>query len=122
MSRFYIRYRTNSKYGAKKREVDGIKFDSIKESRRYEELKLLEQTGEISDLQLQVRFELQPSFKIGKKTYRSIDYIADFVYVDDTGKTIVEDVKGFETPEFKLKKKLLLYKYPNINFYVNKEE
>lgn len=104
------------KYKAKKTVFDGITFDSQKEAMRYGELKLLERAGEISDLELQPKYVLQEGFrdKDGKK-HIAITYKADFKYVEK-GKEIVEDAKGFETEVFKIKLKLLLYKYPEINF------
>ena len=80
------------KYKNKKTQVDMYVFDSIAESRRYKELALLERAGEIKDLQLQPRFLLQESFKKNGKTYRKIEYVADFMY-SQNGKNIVEDVK-----------------------------
>ena len=100
-----------NKYHNKKVIVDEIKFDSKKEARRYNQLKLLEKAGIIKNLQRQVKFELQPSFKYNNKTIRAINYIADFVYEQD-GKQIVEDVKSEATKKDKvylIKKKLLLY-------------
>lgn len=94
--------------------IDGIAFDSAKEARRYAQLKLFERAGEIRGLELQKEYELQPSFKKNGKTYRKISYKADFSYFDvRTGKYIVEDVKGFRTPVYKLKKKLFEYVYPD---------
>ena len=104
-----------SKFKNKKIIIDGIKFDSKKEGYYYIYLKELEKSNKISNLQLQVKYELQPKFKYNNKTYRAITYIADFVY-EENGKTIVIDVKGFKTDVYKLKKKLLLYNYPNIIF------
>ena len=104
------RYR---KYKNQKTEIDGIKFDSLKESRRYIELRTLQRTGVISDLALQVKYELQPSFKINNKTIRAITYIADFTYYEN-GKLVVEDVKAskkYTTEVYKLKKKMFMYKY-----------
>lgn len=69
-----------AKYRNKKVQIDMYLFDSIAESRRYKELALLERAGEIKDLQLQPRFLLQESFKKNGKTYRKIEYIADFMY------------------------------------------
>jgi hypothetical protein len=109
------RHRKKSKYNNRKTEVDGIPFDSAKEAARYQELKLLERIEMISDLVLQPRFELQPSFKRDGKTERAIWYVADFKYEAD-GRTIVEDAKGFRNEIFKLKRKLLLFKYPDIVF------
>lgn len=69
-----------NKYRNKKIQVDMYVFDSIAESRRYKELKLLERAGEISELELQPKFLLQEGFKKNGKTYRKVEYIADFMY------------------------------------------
>lgn len=104
-----------TKYKNTKVTIDGIKFDSILESRRYQELKLLEKTGEIKDLKLQPEYELIPSFKKNKKTYRKTIYRADFSYFDNRlGKVIVEDTKGFKTDVYMLKKKLFEYIYKDL--------
>lgn len=96
-----------SKYGnIKTITSDGIKHDSQKEANRWCELKLLERAGKISGLQRQVKFELIPK----QDGERAIYYIADFVYHNaEDGKMVVEDVKGFRTKEYKLKKRMLLY-------------
>ncbi len=110
-----LQQKGNSKYGAKKVIINGIKFDSQKEGNHYLELKLLEKQGLIKDLRIQVRFELQPSYKKNGKTIRAIYYIADFVYYDTfKGQKIVEDTKGYRTEIYKLKKKLFEYKYPDL--------
>ena len=107
-----------SKYKNKKIIYDGITFDSIKEKNRYIELKILEKSGLIKDLELQKVFELQPSFKKNDKTYRKITYKSDFYYFDnEKGKYIVEDVKAsknFKTEVYKLKKKMFEYKYNDL--------
>lgn len=101
-----------SKYKAVKTTVDGITFASKHEAERYCELKLLLKAGAIKDLRFQVPYELQPHFRWNGKTIRAINYVADFVYIDTkTGKEIVEDAKGVRTPEYKLKAKMMLYKY-----------
>lgn len=106
---------TTSKYHSKKVIVDGIEFDSKKEGKRYQELKLLEKVNEIRDLQLQKVFELQPAFKKNGKTYRKTTYKADFYYFSiKDNKYIVEDVKGFKTEVYKLKKKMFEYKYQDL--------
>lgn len=74
-------------------------FASRREERRYDELALLEMAGKIRDLAKQVTFRLEVN---GVLVCR---YIADFVYTED-GKNVVEDCKGFRTPEYKLKAKL----------------
>ena len=99
-----------SKYNAKKTEVDGIVFDSRREADRYCELKLLQRAGKISDLRLQVPFELQPAFAVNGKKVRPIHYIADFVYKEN-GQYIVEDAKGHRTKEYMLKRKMYAYRY-----------
>ena len=81
-----------NKYKNRKVIVDDYIFDSIQESRRYKELKLLLKAGQIQNLELQPHFLLQESFRKNGKTYRKIEYIADFKYIEN-GKTIVEDVK-----------------------------
>lgn len=105
--------RTTSKYGSRETEVDGIRFDSRKEARRYAELRLMEKAGEISMLERQVPFQLIPAQRDagGKVIERAVNYMADFVYITRNGKRIVEDVKGYRTEVYKIKKKLMLHVY-----------
>lgn len=120
-----------SKYHSKKMVVFGITFDSRKEGRRYLELLDLEALGVITDLKRQVTFELVPNqyedvptgevYKQGAKTGQpkikrrvaeyAIKYIADFVYTDERGNMVVEDVKSpaTRTEAYILKRKLMLY-------------
>jgi hypothetical protein len=91
---------TWSKYGNRKIEIDGYVFDSVREGRRYSELKILEASGEISNLELQPEF---PCVVNGKKICK---YRADFRYISN-GDTVVEDSKGFRTTIYKLKKRLV---------------
>lgn len=99
------------KYNNKKTVVDGIAFDSKREAARYEALKEMEKEGAIYDLRLQVPYTILPSMKDADgKTIRGIKYVADFVYRQN-GEEIVEDCKGFRTDVYKMKKKLMLYKY-----------
>lgn len=113
-----------SKYKAKKIEVDGVLFDSKKEAKRYIELTLLEQNGQITDLKTQVKYILIPAqystkefTKSGKPKCieREVSYIADFVYMDKDGNLHVEDVKGYRDSlaysYYALKRKMLLYFY-----------
>lgn len=112
-----------NKYHSRKISRDGLTFDSLKEYRRYCELALLEKAGQITELKLQVPFELLPAQyetfeRYGKKGQRLKDgsrciekavvYKADFVYKEN-GKTIVEDTKGFKTKDYILKRKMMLY-------------
>ena len=106
-----------NKYKNRKIVVDNIKFDSILEANRYQELKLLQKAKQISNLRLQVPFLLQEGFKKHGKTHRKIEYIADFVY-EENGQTIVEDTKGMKTETFKIKQKLFEYKYPELSIKI----
>lgn len=108
-----------NKYRNKKVIVDGEEFDSKKEGNRYKELKLLLKVGKISNLELQPRFLLQDGFKKNGKTFRKIEYIADFKYIEN-GKTIVEDVKGMQTDVFKLKHKIFEKVYPDLELRIIK--
>lgn len=83
-------------------EVDGIKFDSRAEARRYNELKLLERAKEIDHL------GLQPSFDLTVNGHLVCRYIADFSYFI-RGERVIEDVKSkaTKTPQYRIKVKLL---------------
>ena len=103
-----------SKYHAKKVILpmpDGTdhEFDSRHEANVYGELYLMQMAGEISDLQIQVPYVLIPKqvAPSGKK-YRECKYIADFVYKDKDGNTIVVDAKGYKTKDYIIKRKLML--------------
>ena len=108
-----------NKYRNKKVIVDEKEFDSKREGNRYKELKLLERAREIKNLELQPRFLLQDSFKKNGRTFRKIEYVADFKYIEN-GKTIVEDVKGMQTDVFKLKHKIFEKVYPDLELRIIK--
>lgn len=111
-----------NKYHNRKVRRDGLTFDSQKEHMRYNELLLLEQSGEIKNLRRQVKFLListqrEPNIigprggvKKGKLLERECSYIADFVY-GKNGKMVVEDTKGVRTKEYIIKRKLMLKIY-----------
>ena len=106
-----------NKYRNKKVKVDGNTFDSQREARRYKELKLMERAGVIKDLELQPKFELIPTIRTDRETLYKVSYYADFRYTDTkTGGVVVEDVKGYKTKTYILKKKMLLHKYQGIDF------
>src|SRR5574343_173201 len=91
------------KYRNTKTVIDGVTFDSKKESARYSDLKLMHRAGGITDL------TLQPKFDIVINGQKVCSYIADFSYVEN-GVTVVEDVKSEMTrklPTYRLKKKLM---------------
>lgn len=122
-----------NKYYSKKISADGMIFDSKKEFKRWNELRLLEKTGQIRDLKRQVKFVLIPAqrepdtrgpkggIKPGRLLEREVSYVADFTYVEnlpfadeaDTGVLVVEDVKGYKDGAaysiFKIKRKMMLY-------------
>ena len=110
-----------NKYHNKKVEFHGIKFDSIKEMKRYIVLEATQKHGFIKELELQKKFELQEGFidNNGKKQ-RPIYYIADFFYFDTKLDCYVaEDVKSKATQKdkvYRLKSKMFMYQYPNILF------
>lgn len=94
--------------------INGITFDSKKESLRYKDLLLLERAGKIKHLILQPKFLLQGGFTYNGKKERAITYIADFQYLDiKLDKLVIEDCKGMKTEIYKIKRKLFLYKNPH---------
>ncbi|MEK4692473.1 DUF1064 domain-containing protein, partial [Bacillus sp. FSL W8-1202] len=95
-----------NKYGARKTQVDGITFDSRAEAKYYEQLKWLKVSKQIKDFKLQPRFLLQEAFKKNGKTFRKIEYIADFEVHNLDGSIEIIDIKGVETKEFAIKRKL----------------
>lgn len=111
-----------SKYGNKKVTYNGMTFDSQKELNRWRELCLLERAGKITNLQRQVKFVLIPAqyepdtvgkrggVKRGKVIERECSYVADFTYIENDH-VVVEDTKGLRTPEYVIKRKLMLQEY-----------
>lgn len=103
------------KYGRIKKEMDGHLFDSTSEALAYRVLRQWEQHGVISGLKLQPTFRLQDGFRNEQgKWHRPIDYRADFEFIDVGGGRMVVDVKGFETPVFRMKEKMFRAKYPGV--------
>ena len=102
------------KYRNKPKVLNGIKFDSQKEARRYQELKLLERAGKIKDLEIQPKFSLVKGVKFSndKRAKPDLRYFADFAYTDmETGERVVEDVKSVATKEstvYKMKRHMML--------------
>lgn len=90
-----------NKYRAVPTIVDGIRFASKKEARRWGELMLLYQAGKIGPVELQPEYQLVVNGQLVGK------YRADFRYPED-GQLVVEDAKGVRTPVYKLKRKLML--------------
>jgi len=100
-----------NKYHNRKVFYQGHWFDSEKEKAWYIKFRLMEKAGEIHDLKTQYEFVLIETFVVGEKRYRKMSYIADFIYKDKEDKLHVVDAKGFRTEVYKLKKKLMAWKY-----------
>ncbi|MGD0274970.1 MAG: DUF1064 domain-containing protein [Syntrophales bacterium] len=97
-----------TKYHNRKVEIDGITFDSAKESRVYQELKILAQSGEIKGFERQKVFELVPSQYEGKKCVeKAVTYKADFVVYHQDGSIAVIDAKGMRDAKYIIKRKLM---------------
>ena len=103
-------------HNTKIKTPDGT-FDSKKEYAEWKKLKLLEQAGIISNLERQKEFQLIPTISTTEGTLRRCSYFADFFYFDKTLNCwAVRDTKGFQTETYKLKKRLMLWLYPEIVF------
>lgn len=108
-----------SKYGVRTdaagkaaRTIDGILFASMKEARRYGQLKLLEKAGAITDLELQPKFDLRVYHFMQEHPLTVARYTADFRYWDKRNQTsVVEDAKGAKTEAYKLRKKIVEANY-----------
>lgn len=100
-------------------------FDSLKEYARFQELKMLQRVGKVSEVERQVKLVIQEAFTYRDEHISEIFYRADFIYMKD-GRKVVEDVKGFDvetqtyrtTADFKLKWKLLKHRYPDYHFTI----
>lgn len=104
------RQRGRQKYHNVRCVHQGLTFDSKAELKRWLDLSMLLKAREIKDLRRQVPYLLIPKTARPSGGHeRECTYIADFVYVDRNGRTVVEDVKGAVTPEFRLKRKLMLF-------------
>jgi len=97
-----MKFKKTNKFNAKKVVVDNIKFDSIKESMRYLQLKILKASGEVKDFIMQYPFKCKSGIK----------YICDFRVEWKNGEVTYEDTKGVLTAVFKLKKKLVEHEFP----------
>jgi len=97
------------KYGNKVVRAEGMTFDSVAEYNRWKELRLAQEAGRIENLRHHTVFELDIPSDSGVEDQHICDYEADFTYFDTAnGALVVEDVKGFRTDVYRLKKKLML--------------
>jgi len=102
-----------SKYNNRRVTLDGITFDSQAEARRYEQLRLLQRAGDISELNVHERIVIVPAELLDGKLERDLFYEADFTYVEH-GWRVVEDVKGVQTQLFRLKWRLLRQRWAGL--------
>lgn len=105
---------TTGKHNNRKIVVDGITFDSKDEARYYELLKKKKAAGLILNYELQPQYELQPAFKRDGKTVRAITYTADFLIYHKDGTEEVVDIKGMETQQGIMRRKMFWHKYPDL--------
>lgn len=103
--------RKYNKYGNHKQVVDGHKFDSKAEAMYYGQLKWLLQAKQIKGFKMQPRYLLQEGFKKNGKTYKKIEYVADFEVEKLDGTIEIIDIKGTITKEFSIKRKLFERQY-----------
>lgn len=120
---YYALRKKGNKYHNSAVIVDGISFQSMKEARRWRELKLMEIAGMIHGLTRQKKYVLIPAQREpdtvgkrggkikGKLIERECSYYADFFYYDKDGRKVVEDVKSpaTRTEQYKIKRKLMMY-------------
>lgn len=95
------------KYGNEPTLIDGLRFDSKREARRYQELRLMAQAGVITELCAEKKALRYPCVVHGQLI---CTYVADFRYREQ-GAIIVEDAKGHRTPLYVLKRKLVAALY-----------
>lgn len=118
-----VPFKTRQKYGNVRVKLDGYSFDSQVEAAEYGRLKLLQMAGEISELKVHPRFPLEVNGK------RICVYEGDFSFLERvisetpgilmtffSARRVVLDVKGFPTPEYKIKRELFRALYPDADF------
>lgn len=116
--REHLNGKTSNKYHAVKTEYNGRTYDSKKECRRGKQLEQMQLSGQISGLEMQKKFVLLEGFTYRGQKIRSVCWIADFYYFNGA-EWVAEDVKSPMTrkkPEYVIKKKLFMAKYPEILF------
>jgi len=101
-----------NKFNARSVDYGGYHFDSQAELARFLELKVLESAHRIEGLKVHPKFVLLPAFVYNSKKERGVTYEADFEYIECDedglpGARVIEDVKGMETKEFRIKAQLL---------------
>jgi hypothetical protein len=112
---------TKSKFNVNKdklnRTYNGIVFASEMEMKYYRDVVLVGlEDGSIISNKMQVKYELVPEFYHKGTKYNSLNYVSDFNLTYSDGTELVVDVKGLVKPIDICHRKMLLYKYPSINF------
>jgi hypothetical protein len=104
-----MQVKKSPKYKAKRTAACGVMFDSAAEARRFTALSAMRQRGEIGPIELHPVFVLAPGVLVPGETRKrpALRYVADFAYTDQHGARVIEDVKGVETPVFRIKRHLL---------------
>ena len=105
-----------NKFNAQKTTLDEIEFHSKKEADYYAELLILQKAGEVTKIELQPAYELVPEQWHEGRKIQPVTYIADFRVTCADGRVVVVDTKGHKTQLYRVKKKLLLWRYPGIDF------
>ena len=110
-----------TKYHNRPLRVDGLRFDSRAEARRYQLLRLLERAGAISDLRVHPRYTLLGPSDVDWWQGPPWCYVGDFAYVE-AGRHVVEDVKGAETAMFRLKARVFRARYHQVELRIVRAE
>lgn len=118
------RVHSPNKFNARRTTRGGEVFDSAAEADRWDELRLLEWAGNIRGLTRQPRFILEPRVVLGtgkaRRVLRAVTHRPDFGYEEvENGVLVVEEVKGgraTQTPAFRLRMRLFLGRFPNIDY------
>lgn len=109
-----------NKLNNKKIQIDGFTFDSMLEADYYTHLKLLKKLGDVLHFHLQPKYVLQEGFYKDGKYIRPITYKADFLVFYADKHVEVVDTKGFETQQFKIKRKMFEDRYPELELKIVK--
>ena len=108
-------HRRRHKYGANKKVINGITFDSQMEAEYYMYLLQEKAKGVVVDIELQPTLQILPKFKYQSQNRRKMDYNLDFKVTYISGLVEYIDVKGMATTDAKMKRKLVEYMYPDKN-------
>lgn len=113
-----------NKYGAKKVQLDGYTFDSQLEAQRWQQLQILLTAGAIRELsEPHKEYTIVDKTLVRGKWERAVKHEVDFDYVETTThQHVVEDVKGYATAVWKLKRRLFVERYPHIEYRIVTKE